>query len=89
VNSLISDKYWYFAKDNAFSLYDHLDEGVVTRLWYRYTGQKYNGLLDDDFTSLLRFLEDNFAEGSMSLRHPAVPSGCKPRPAKKQSSGRC
>ena len=90
VNALISDEYWYFAKDKSFSLYDHLDHGAATRLWYQFTGQKYNGLLDDDLGSLLRFLEANFPKGSTTLRRHATPSSCKPRSVESQPSvSRC
>ena len=87
VNALISNEYWYFAKDDAFSLYGKLDAAAVTRLWYQFTGQKYNGLLDDDFASLLRFLEKNYPKGSLNLRHFAAPSSCTPHSAKKRSAG--
>lgn len=59
-NALVSGEYWYFDKDHSFSLYDHLEEGVVNRLWHRHVGQKYNGLLDGDFESLLRCLDEHY-----------------------------
>jgi len=59
LNALISDEYWYFDSADSFSLYDYLDEGVVNRLWHRYVGQKYNGLLDSDFPCLLSYLDKN------------------------------
>ena len=90
VNALISDEYWYFEKDESFSLYDYLDHGAVTRLWYPYTGQKYNGLLDDDFNSLLRLLDKNFPKGSSSHQRLAAPSSCKPHSHESQpSTSRC
>jgi hypothetical protein len=68
VNALISDEYWYFSKDETFSLYDHFDEGAVNRLWHRYVGQKYNGLLEGDFEGLLRFLDQNHSKKSMKMQ---------------------
>lgn len=55
--ALVSEEYWYFNETESFSLYDHLDESVVNRLWYASRGQKYAGLLDGDFESLLRHLD--------------------------------
>lgn len=68
VNALISNEYWYFDKDRSFSLYDHLDEGVVSRLWHRHVGQKYNGLLAGDFESLLRFLDKHHEKNSSTTQ---------------------
>lgn len=71
VSALISEEYWYFNKDEAFSLCDHLDEGVVKRLWRRFVGEQYNGLIDGDFETLLRFLDQNHPQGS-SRDRPAT-----------------
>lgn len=57
VNSLISNEYWYFNKDETFSLYDHFENGIVNRLWFAGRGAKYNGLLPGDFETLLDYVE--------------------------------
>lgn len=66
-NALVSNEYWYFNKGETFSLYDYLEEGIASRLWHRHVGQKYNGLLDGDFDSLLRFLEQNYSNRLFKL----------------------
>ena len=64
--ALVSQEYWYFNEGESFSLYDHLDEAIVSRLLHAGRGQKYNGLLDGDFPALLRYLDQNRPKGSGS-----------------------
>jgi len=76
VNALISTEYWYFDKDNTFSLFDHLEDGVVNRLWHRHKGQKYNGLIEGDFEQLLQLLDRQFPQNAKQVVSGARRKAC-------------